>query len=186
MKFVFKVIITVVVLVVSIFILSVAFQKIMEGFYPEKYTEYVDKYSEEYGVDKDLVYAVIKCESGYDSDAVSHADAKGLMQITKDTFEWVQTKTGEAGLKTDDLFDPEINIKYGVKLLSLHLTEFGDETAAIAAYHAGRSAVNGWLEKGEYSEGGITLDKIPYKETATYVERVLKTKDIYKNIYRKE
>ena len=108
------------------------------------------------------------------------------MQMTEETFDWVQTKTGEQGLAADALFDPEISIKYGVKLLSLNLQEFGNEAAAIAAYHAGRTAVAGWLKNADYSSDGDTLDAIPYAETRAYVERVQKTRKIYENIYRKD
>ncbi len=160
--------------------------KVIHALYPLEYSEYVETYAAEYGVDPYLVYAVIKCESGYDTQAVSSADAKGLMQLTDDTFRWVMTKTGETDLEVDDLFDPQINIRYGVKLLSLHLQEFGGQDTAMAAYHAGRTTVTNWLKNPAYSANGDTLDVIPYQETASYVERVERTKEVYKHLYRKD
>lgn len=186
MKLAVRIAATLAVVSLCILLLGFAFSKVTEAFYPRKYSEIVEKYSAEYGVDADLVFAVIKCESGFDPEAVSHADAKGLMQMTEETFDWVQTKTGEQGLAADALFDPEISIKYGVKLLSLNLQEFGNEAAAIASYHAGRTAVAGWLKNADYSSDGDTLDAIPYAETRAYVERVQKTRKIYENIYRKD
>lgn len=185
MKLLKRITITLVVVALSLYALAFASQKVMQAVYPQRYQDYVEKYCAEYGVDENLVYAVIKCESGYDNAAVSHANAKGLMQLTEETFEWVQTKTGES-LSNEDLFDPETNIKYGTKLLSLNLEEFGDERAAIAAYHAGRSAIMGWLADSRYSSDGVTLQSIPYAETAAYVERVEKIKTIYDKIYRKD
>lgn len=182
MKIFKRALLTVIITAAVIYLMSLAVDTVMKSFYPHKYSEFVEKYCEEYGVDQELVYAVIKCESGFAPNATSSADAKGLMQLTDVTFEWVQTKTGETGYTAQDLYDPEIAIKYGTKLLSLHLDEFGNETAALAAYHAGRSAVGGWLEDADYSNGDI-LHTIPYEETATYVERVLNTKEIYENIY---
>lgn len=185
MKHLKRVILTVVVMAVSIYLLSLGIDAVLERFYPHKYSEFVEKYSAQYGVDADLVYAVIKCESGFDPKATSSVEAKGLMQLTDDTFEWVQTKTGESGYAPDDLYDPETAVKYGTKLLSLHLNEFEDEALALAAYHAGRSAVTGWLADEKYAdEGG--LHTIPYAETAVYVERVQSTKEIYEKIYRED
>ena len=186
MKLAVRILVTLVTVSLCILLLGFAFSKVTEAFYPRKYSEIVEKYSTAYSVDADLVFAVIKCESGFDPAAVSHADAKGLMQMTEETFAWVQTKTGEQGLAAEQLFIPEVSIKYGVKLLSLNLEEFGDEAAAIAAYHAGRTAVAGWLQNADYSSDGNTLDAIPYAETRAYVERVQKTRNIYKNIYRKD
>lgn len=186
MKLAARILVTLVTVSLCILLLGFAFAKVTEAFYPRKYSEIVEKYSAEYSVEPELVFAVIKCESGFDPDAVSRADARGLMQMTEETFEWLQTKTGDTGLITDDLFDPEVSIRYGVKLLSLNLQEFGDEAAAVAAYHAGRTAVAGWLKNEEYSADGNTLDAIPYAETRAYVERVQKTRKIYETIYRKD
>lgn len=59
----------------------------LREMYPRTYREYVERYSREYGVDKNLVYAVAKIESNFQPDAHSHADARGVMQMTKDAFE---------------------------------------------------------------------------------------------------
>lgn len=157
---------------------------IIKKIYPQKYAEFVEKYSIQYGVDANLIYSVIKCESGFNPDANSNKEAKGLMQMRDDTFAWVQTKDPEATPETADIFDPETNIKYGTLLLSLHLKEFGDTQIALAAYHAGRSKVNTWLDK--YSSDGKTLDKIPYKDTAHYINKVKNTKEVYDKTYKPE
>ena len=156
--------------------------------YPQKYTEYVEQYSTEYGVSESLVYAVIKCESGFDPDAESPIGARGLMQITPDTFAWAQTKMPGGGeqLGADALWDEQVNIRYGVFLLCLHLNEFSDVGTAVAAYHAGRGQVNSWLADPECAPDGKTLETIPYKDTRTYVERVKKTIQIYKDLYKAE
>ena len=92
--------------------------------YPREYSQYVEKYAREYQVDEDLIYAVIKTESGFDPKAVSVNDAKGLMQITKDTFDWISGKLGYKDKQHDDLFDPETGIEYGTFFLSYLLNEF--------------------------------------------------------------
>lgn len=164
----------------------IGFFKVERLIYPEEYSTYVTKYSEKYDVDAQLVFAVIKCESSFDSNAVSNVGAIGLMQLTEDTFDWVQSKykqsdyyDGEPQYTSDDLYSPEVNIKYGTYLLKLHLKEFGDVKTALAAYHAGRGNANVWLSNSKYSKNGKTLDTTPYKETNAYMERVVKVRDKY-------
>ena len=165
-------------------IIKTGYQKVTDFLYPMEYSEYVDKYSDEYGVDKAIIYAVINSESSFESDAVSNAGAIGLMQITPETFEWLQTKTPEdENLDPEALYDPETAIKYGTLLLSLHIEEFGDTEPALAAYHAGRGSVNSWLNNDDYSSDGETLSFIPYDDTRKYVERVERNIEIYRDLY---
>lgn len=158
---------------------------IFRQVYPQKHLETVEKYSAEYNVPRELVYAVMNTESHFDENAVSNAGACGLMQITPQTFHWLQTKTGE-DLEDLSLFDPEINIKYGCFFLAMLLNEFGDGREALAAYNAGRGRVNEWLADSEYSADGKRLDKIPFSETAHYVKKVERARNIYSNLYLTE
>lgn len=152
--------------------------------YPQKYSEYVSAYSKEYNVDEAFVYAIIKCESNFTPDAVSSIGARGLMQLTEDTFDWVKFKlSDDDSINYDMMFDPEVNIKYGVFLISMLTNEFKNETNTLCAYHAGRGITNKWLINAEYSSDGVIVDNIPYADTSSYVLKVLKTFDIYKTIY---
>lgn len=185
MKF-FKKILIFLLIIVLIGAGILAYFKVQRLIYPEEYSIYVTKYSEKYDVDTQLVYAVIKCESSFEPNAVSSVGAIGLMQLTEDTFDWVQSKykqsdyyDGEPQYTADDLYSPEINIKYGTYLLKLHLREFGDVKTALAAYHAGRGNANGWLENSDYSKDGKTLVTTPYKETNAYMQRVVEVRDKY-------
>lgn len=157
-------------------------KSVLKLLYPMKYEDYVEKYSEEFGVDKDLLFAVIKTESSFNPNAVSHAQAEGLTQITPETLEWLRMKLGEED-EAVDLFDPETSVKYGAFFLSYLLDEFENTDTALAAYHAGRGRVNGWLKDSSLSPDGKTLAEIPIKETAHYVRKVNKALNIYRNIY---
>lgn len=150
--------------------------------YQLKHTEFVEKYAAEYGVDKALLYAVIRTESSFNANAVSSAGARGLTQITPDTFSWLQTKTGEK-LELEMLFDPETSIKYGAFFLSMLLKEFGETETALAAYHAGRTKVNSWLKDREISPDGKTIPVIPIQQTSHYVNKVMSAYQKYKEIY---
>lgn len=153
---------------------------IKEYLYPQSYSDYVEKYCREYGIDENLAYAVIHTESGFDSDAVSHMGACGLMQLMPETFDWLRSKIGAVD---DDIFDPETNIRYGVYFLSLLHGEFGDEKLTIAAYHAGMGRVNQWLNDTGVSPDGRTLENIPFSDTEYYVKKVERTKRVYETLY---
>ncbi len=146
--------------------------------YPVKYDNLVGKYSAEYDVPHNLLMAVIRTESSFDPNAVSSAGAVGLTQITPETFEWLQTKTGER-LDITELQDEETSIKYGAVFLGLLLDEFGDTQTAVAAYHAGRGRVNEWLLDKSISPDGRELSTIPIPETAHYVRKVMRAVKIY-------
>lgn len=159
-------------------------KSVLKAFYPMKYTEYVEKYSAVFGIEKELLYAVIKTESSFNPEAVSHADAVGLTQITPETFDWLKMKLGEEN-ENLSLLDPETSIKYGAFFLSYLLDEFENTDTALAAYHAGRGRVNGWLDDKEISPDGKILADIPVAETAHYVKKVNRALKIYNNLYEK-
>ena len=92
--------------VISVIIVYNAIKLFEQTAYPLRYTEIVEENAENFEIDKALLYALIKAESGFNKDAVSEAGAKGLTQITPETFEWLQTKTGEK-LEANALFEPE-------------------------------------------------------------------------------
>lgn len=99
----------------------------------KQYQEYVTKASEKYGVDENLIWAVIEQESSGNSQAVSNVGAQGLMQLMPYTAK-------ELGVKNP--FDPEQNIMGGTKLLSQMLNRWdGDTEAALASYVAGSGNV---------------------------------------------
>jgi len=156
---------------------------ITQTIYPQKYSALVEENAERFDIDPALLYALIKAESGFDSAAVSSVGAKGLTQITPDTFEWLQTKTGDV-YDEDALFEPEVSVYYGAYFLDMLLDEFGNTKTALAAYHAGRGKVNEWLADPRISTDGKTLDNIPYEDTEGYVERVTKITKKYKDIYK--
>ena len=153
--------------------------------HPIKYQSYVEKYAEEYSVPRDLLYATIQVESGFDENAVSNAGAVGLTQILPDTLSWLETKTGE-DYTQEDLKNPEIAIKYCAVFYSILLDKFESEDAAVCAYHAGINKVAGWLKNSEYSSDGVTLDKIPSAATAHYLSKINNARKTYNSLYKEE
>lgn len=168
--------------VIFIIIIVNAVKLGIQTVYPRQYVDLVEDNAEEFEIDTALLYALIKTESGFDKNAVSSVGAKGLTQITPDTFSWLQTKTGEE-YEEDKLFEPEISVYYGAYFLDMLLEEFNNTETALAAYHAGRGKVNEWLADPRISPDGEILENIPYEDTEKYVERVMKNTEKYKEIY---
>ena len=77
--------------------------------YPRKYAGLIEQYSAEYGVDANLMFAVVRTESSFRPDAVSDAGAAGLTQITEETFDWIKWKLHENSAFAD-LFTPETSL----------------------------------------------------------------------------
>ncbi len=157
---------------------------------PDEYREYIKKYSDEFGVPDELVYAVIKTESDFESSAVSSKGAIGLMQIMPATFEWLTDDLMHENLDVGMLYDPETNIKYGTYYLSRLYNRFGDWNTAIAAYNGGEGNVSEWLSDKRYSDDGkkLNIDSIPneFSETENYVKKVNKALSKYIELYNTE
>ncbi len=153
--------------------------------FPKKYHDSVSKYSSEYNVDENYVYSIIYSESRFDENAKSEAGARGLMQITKDTFNWAKSRLEPNSTTTyEDIFDPAVNIKYGTYILSTLFKEFEDGRVVAAAYHAGRGKVSKWLSQGERSlDEFFSENKNKVPATYEYVNKVIETQQIYKKLY---
>lgn len=123
------------------------------------YDELAVKYGKEFGVDPELVKAMINQESSGNANAVSNKGAAGLMQLMGATADEV---AGKLGIHGADRFDPAQNIRMGTYYIAEKLREFkGDPNLALAAYNAGAGAVR--------KHGGIP----PFTETQNYVRKIM-------------
>jgi soluble lytic murein transglycosylase-like protein len=127
------------------------------------YEAWIAESAAKYGVDPNLLMAVIKCESNFNRMAISRAGAQGLMQLMPDTAKLVEV---------EDPFDPRQNLEGGTRYLKYLLDSFDDTRLALAAYNAGEGAVR--------RHGGIP----PYKETKNYVAAVLSQYEHYCKVGR--
>jgi soluble lytic murein transglycosylase len=143
-------------------------------WYPLRYEQIVRAHARNYSLDPALVAAVIYQESKFKADARSSSGAIGLMQLLPDTAKGIAVHTGGSAFRVDDLFDPEINVRYGAWYLRHLLQKYGDERTALAAYNAGQDNVDRWLR----SDLGIQ-----FAETRAYVKRVEELKKIYRDAY---
>ena len=112
------------------------------------------------------------------------------MQITDDTNDWISRMQGDVGWLedaevTDELFDPETNIRRGCYFLAYLRGQFGFDEEALAAYNAGIGRVRNWLQEPGMtdSDGRLITEKIPIAETRNYVRKVLDAAERYREIY---
>jgi soluble lytic murein transglycosylase len=146
-------------------------------WYPLRYEQIVRGHARNYDLDPALLAAVIYQESKFKADAHSKSGAIGLMQLLPETAHGIAVHTGGTRFRTADLYDPELNVRYGSWYLRHLLQKYGDERTALAAYNAGQDNVDRWRADG----GGIR-----FAETRAYVNRVEELKGIYRHAYGSE
>jgi soluble lytic murein transglycosylase len=156
--------------------------------YPQKYREMVEQQAETYGLDPLLVYAFIRTESGFDPNAESSVGARGLMQITQVTFDWIKSQiAADESVAFSDLYDPATNIRFGCYYLKRCLERYaGDIPTAAAAYHSGWGTVDTLLANTAYSQDGSVLCVFPYAQMKNYVAKIGSAYGKYQLLYRPE
>ncbi len=156
---------------------------IIYRLFPAKHSDIINKYCDEFDVSPHLVMALIKAESNFNENAVSHAGARGLMQLTDKTFEHCMNVLGKDA-SGEDISNPDVNINAGVWYISYLLKKYdGDITNAVAAYNAGATNVDKWLQDSSLSPDGKTLSDIPFGETKRHCEKIKSYYKIYEFLY---
>ncbi|HET8894460.1 MAG TPA: lytic transglycosylase domain-containing protein [Gaiellaceae bacterium] len=146
-------------------------------WYPLRYASVVRGHAANYHLNPALLAAVIEQESKFNADARSNAGAIGLMQLQPTTAEGIAIRTGGKKFVISDLYNPELNVRYGAWYLRHLLDRYKDERTALAAYNAGENNVDRWRRTG----GGVR-----FPETRAYIARVERLKGIYRRAYRSE
>jgi soluble lytic murein transglycosylase len=155
-------------------------ETIKEVTLPLRHDDIIRQQAERFDLDAALIAAIINQESNF-VDQTSSAGARGLMQITPDTAETIETLSGGETFVFEDLANPDLNIRYGTFYLNHLLDRFeGNEIAALAAYNGGPENAEAW--------GGAALevDDIRFPETRSYVEVVLEKRRLYADNYAEE
>ena len=136
--------------------------------YPLRYEEIVRGHARNYELEPALLAAVIYQESRFNARAESESGAIGLMQLLPETAKGIAVRTGGSRFQVDDLYDPEINVRYGSWYLRHLLNKYGEVNKALAAYNGGQ----GNVDRG-----------VQYAETREYVVRVLELRETYERAY---
>jgi soluble lytic murein transglycosylase len=147
--------------------------------YPMQFRALISTYSAQNKTDASLILGLIRQESGFDEQAHSPANAIGLMQILPSTGRKLARQAGISRFNAKKLYQADVNIALGTLHTFNLLQLYGREELALAAYNAGSSRVDRWLQ--EYRQGDMAefVEQIPFNETRSYVKQVLSNKARY-------
>jgi soluble lytic murein transglycosylase len=150
---------------------------------PLKHDDIIRQQAADKNLDPALIAAVIYEESRF-RDQTSHAGARGLMQITPETADFIARRSGGNRFVQEDLATPQINIAYGSYYLRYLIDHYGgNETLAIAAYNAGQTNVDRWVAQAGGPDAFDSARHIPFPETRAYVENVSASRESYREHY---
>jgi soluble lytic murein transglycosylase-like protein len=152
----------------------------LKMYYPNRYREHINEYSQKNGLDPFLIMGLIHQESHFTPNAKSVVGATGLMQLMPAT---AKELAGRMGI-SPRLTDPKTNIRLGTAHFKMLTGLFGGNTElAVAAYNAGQGRVLGWRRAAPSRPMDEFLESIPFRETRTYVKHVVMLRSAYKRMY---
>jgi len=152
--------------------------------YPLGYWQEVIRSAEKYQVDPFFVFSIIRQESIFDPQAFSPSEARGLMQITPKTANFLAEERGDQFSEPEKLFEVDLNIDYGVHYLSKLLLIFnGSLRLAAAGYNTDYLKVKEWWDAGLTGDEEEFVANIPYHQTRKYVQNVLMNYEQYRSLY---
>jgi soluble lytic murein transglycosylase len=159
--------------------------RVYQHRFPAAYRGSVEPAAREHGVSPFLVWSIMRTESHYQSDAKSPVGALGLMQLLPRTAAAIATRDPRARPHRHRLLEPGSNAWLGTWYLARLSERFpGYLPAQIAAYNAGPSAAQRWLEEHGGRPTEEFVERISYRETRRYVRRVLETLWAYQTLYQ--
>lgn len=140
--------------------------------YPRPYPDEVADASTLSGVPPDWIWGVMRQESLFRKDAVSRADARGLMQMLPSTAAAVARRWHLPPPHKDSLFDPPVALPLGAALMRELLDRYSGQLAlCLAAYNAGSTPVARWLPL-KSMDADIWIENVPYAETRSYIQHI--------------
>jgi soluble lytic murein transglycosylase len=129
-----------------------------------------------------LAAGLIRQESTFQADIVSHANAVGLMQVLPKTAKLLAKQLRVRYVKTK-LFEPDYNLQLGMLYIAGLLRATGAPEYALAAFNAGEDRIAAWRAERNYEEIPELVESIPFTETRDYVQIVLRNAEVYRTIY---
>ena len=133
-------------------------------------------------VDPMFIAGLVRQESAFESNAVSHQGAMGLMQVMPSTASKLARQL-KVRYARASLTDPGYNLKLGARYLADLIQVFGTHEAALAAYNAGEDRVVQWTTGQNYLETAEFVESIPFTETREYVQIVIRNAEVYRQVY---
>jgi soluble lytic murein transglycosylase len=159
-------------------------RKYWEALFPKPYWSDLKRSSAANGLDPYLVASLIRQESEFNPNAVSRANAVGLMQLLPKTGKLVAKEEKLKRYSASQLYTPAVNMQLGTRYFRGMVDKFGGSFEyALAAYNAGSDRVNEWLAQGKYRDPQEFVESIPFTETREYVQAILRNASVYKQLY---
>ena len=159
-------------------------RKYWEALFPKPYWSDLKRSSAANGLDPYLVASLIRQESEFNPNAVSRANAVGLMQLLPKTGKLVAKEEKLKRYSASQLYTPAVNMQLGTRYFRGMVDKFGGSFEyALAAYNAGSDRVNEWLAQGKYRDPQEFVESIPFTETRGYVQAILRNASVYKQLY---
>ena len=156
--------------------------RVWKALYPLPYESPLRKESGKNDLDPAVVAGLIRQESTFQADALSHANAYGLMQLLPKTAK-ILAKQLRLRYAKDKLYEPDYNIQLGTFYFKGLVQLTGAPEYALAAYNAGEDRIALWKAERTYDEIPELVESIPFTETREYVQIVLRNAQLYREIY---
>ena len=150
--------------------------------YPLPYEPALRREAAKNGFDPMLAAGLIRQESTFQADAVSHKNAVGLMQVLPQTGRLMARQLRVRYTK-NSLFEPDFNLQVGMVYVTGLLRSLGAPEYALAAFNAGEDRIALWRAERNYDEIPELVESIPFTETRDYVQIVLRNAEVYRMIY---
>jgi soluble lytic murein transglycosylase len=164
--------------------INAAPRQFWELLFPLPYRQELDKAARDQDLDLYLLAGLIRQESEFDPQALSHASAYGLTQVRPATGRLYARELGIKRLTNRMLFQPATNVEIGSSIFHAMLAQNnGRVEQTLAAYNAGPGRLTRWLGWNEYREQAEFVESIPFTETREYVQAVLRNADLYRRLY---
>jgi peptidoglycan lytic transglycosylase len=154
-----------------------------EALFPKAYWNDLKRSAAANGLDPYLVASLIRQESEFNPNAVSRANAVGLMQLLPKTGKLVAREVKLKRYSASQLYTPAVNLQLGTRYFRGMVDKFGSFEYALAAYNAGSDRVEEWLGQGKYRDPQEFVESIPFTETREYVQAILRNASVYKQLY---
>jgi soluble lytic murein transglycosylase len=158
-------------------------RKYWEALFPKAFWNDLKRSSDANGLDPYLVASLIRQESEFNPNAVSRANAVGLMQLLPKTGKLVAKEVKLKRYTASQLYQPAVNLQLGTKYFRGMVDKFGGFEYALAAYNAGSDRVVEWLGQGKYRDPQEFVESIPFTETREYVQAIMRNANVYKQLY---
>ncbi len=154
-----------------------------QALFPRPYWADLKKSAADNGLDPYLVAALIRQESAFSPNAISHANAIGLMQLLPGTGRKVAKDLKIRHFTPALLTEPAANLQMGTKYFRGMVDQFGAFEYALAAYNAGSERVQEWQSVAKYRDIPEFVESIPFTETREYVQAIMRNANVYRQIY---